>query len=776
MRRLLWTLGPLLAVLVVTGTASVVTVAGASSVAGAVSLSPLTTDAVPFPASTAVHDLPVTVPVALTVTLANPHSAELAEFLAGVETPGSPEYRHFVTYDQYVERFAPPESLAKSVEATLVSAGAREVASTPDRAAVTAVLAAGSVERMFGVRLVSYGSVGGLPLYTAVGAPQLPASLVGKVAGLGGLSDANTAALDDEAARSAGSLHPEALGPGTFVRDNGSNEDWFVGSDYTQAFGATDLFPGNHSVPGATYPRSVAIATLLVSGYNDTLNQDLPPWDPAVVDAYFNGTLGPGWPMSNLTGVPVTVGGITPPMPGSYGALNDTSSYETENSLDLEMTGTLAPGAALYNFYFAASAITGSTTAGDAADYFAMDLARALDYSYPVPDHLAAVSCSFGIPDLHDSLWDTELLTAAATGVTVVASSGDQGNAPDRQTGRSDGQWPVWPASDATDLAGALSAGGVSLSLSGQPNAFFNDSPLNISYDPDAGSISNLSAWYDTGSGTGLVAGSEGGASTVYPEPYWQFHSAAQPDIVNATVQQGASMLGRSGPDVAMPGNMTLATVFANASGTIFFEILEGTSIAAPVLAGVIADVVAVDTNRSSGTWSPLGFVDPGLYSIASYFAAYPSTSSDPFTDVTNGSNYVFSATAGWDATTGWGTVDVPALLAAVNDPTFLDYNYTGPTPVLPILPPSPTGNIPWVVIFAIFGVGIVVAVVLVLYEARPFRPKNPSAGVPWGAQGVSGPLPSAPPGTYPGATYLCPYCGAIRPSEPVRCPQCRAL
>ncbi|HYA54813.1 MAG TPA: protease pro-enzyme activation domain-containing protein [Thermoplasmata archaeon] len=775
MHRHAWALGPIITILVVTGTAATAVGSASPGSAPFARSASLLTDVSAVPASAVVRALPSATPVSLTFTLTNPHAAALTEFLAQVENPWSLEYRQFLSYQQFVEQFSPPVSSVALVESDLIAAGAHDITSTPDRAGVSAVMSAGAVRELLNVELVTYGSLDGLPLYTALGTPTLPAGLQGVVAGIGGLSDAATAELDQEAVHSAHPVPEHPLRASEFARDNDTGEDWYVGSDYTQAFGAVHLFPGTGSVANATYPTSVAIATLLVSGYNETAQGNLPPWDPAVINAYFNGTLAPGWPMPKFTGVPVTVDGTTPPLPGSYGSENDSTPYETENSLDLEMAGSLAPGSSLYNFYFAASVLTGSATTGDAADYFATDLAEALAWPYS-PSHLAAVSCSFGLPDLDDSLWDAELITAAATGVTIVAASGDQGNAPDSLTGRSDGQWPVWPASDASTLAGAVSVGGVTLSLSGEPSMYYNNTPLNLTYDPNAGAITSLSAWYDTSSGAGLYAGTEGGVSSVFSEPSWQFDSAAQPNIVNATVLEGASTLGRSGPDVAMPANATLATVSANATETIFFEILEGTSIAAPVFAGVVGDVAAVDTNRSAGTWTPLGFIDPALYRFGSFFAAHPGAPADPYLDVVNGSNYVFSAMPGWDATTGWGCVSTPLLLDAFNNHTLLSFVYTGPTPGLPVVPPSSTGNIPWPVIYAIFGVGIVVAIVLVLYAARPSRPPTSPTGVPWGVTGGPASLPPAPPGTYPGATYLCPFCGAIRPSEPVRCPQCGAL
>lgn len=742
---------------------------------------PFQTDAVPLPRGSVPHDLAPATPVSITVALANPYSSELSRFLAQVEDPASPSYRHFLSYSEFVSKFAPSGASAAAVESGLERAGGTFVAASPDRSTVTAVLPASSVDQLLGIHLVSFGSVGMLPLYTAVGAVTLPPSWTGVVSGISGLSDSGSAGLAVHLTDHRPIARPIAPDRPQFVHDNASAQNWYIGSDYTQAYGATALFPGSLGVRNATYPTHVAIATLLASAFNQTALTNLPPWDPAVLIAYFNGTLRPGWPMPNVTGVPVTAGGVTPPLPGSYGARNDSTLFEYENSLDLEMAGSLAPGASLYNFYFGANLLGGGATVGDAANYLESDLAQALAYNYS-PAHLAVVSCSFGLPEqsVSNPGWNAELLTAAATGVTIVSASGDQGNAPDSLTGRTDGQWPIWPATAASNTSGSISVGGVSLGLSGVPTSFYNGTDLNLSYDASAGGVSAVSAWYNVLGGRGTYAGSEGGASWVFPEPTWQFRSAAQSAIVNATVLENAPALGRSGPDVAMPANATLVTVFANSTGAIFFDILEGTSVAAPVLAGLLGDVVAVENNRTGGPWTSLGFIDPEIYRIASFFAAHPAAPSNPFEDVTGGHNYVFSAAPGWDPTTGWGGVNAPAFLAADENATLRHYNYTGPTPVLPA-PTSPNsggGSIPWTGIFLIFGVGLVVAILLVIFAARPSRRSTAPPVVPWGAHLGGGTLSSPPMavGPYPGATYLCPYCGTVRPSEPVRCPGCGAF
>jgi hypothetical protein len=61
---------------------------------------------------------------------------------------------------------------------------------------------------------------------------------------------------------------------------------------------------------------------------------------------------------------------------------------------------------------------------------------------------------------------------------------------------------------------------------------------------------------------------------------------------------------------------------------------------------------------------------------------------------------------------------------------------------------------------------GIAIAGIIVVWIALERR--NPT---------VIGPRPPAPrtppPGTPEGTWFACPYCGASRPSDPVRCPGC---
>ena len=734
------------------------------------------TDAVGVAPGSAPGALPGGTLVSLSVTLAPRDPSGLSGFLAAPRT-GSGGGPSRLTETQFEATFAPSASSLAIVEETLRAAGATQVVSTPDRLGVRATLAASDLESLLGVRLDSLGDASGNPSYTSVGTPTLPPAWAGLVTGIGGLSNVGNAAV--AAALSPGPGSAPSMRPSralAFALDNTTGVPAFIGSDYTQAYGVADLFPGG-GAENATFPTSEAVATVLLSGFNDTTQQDLPGFDPVAVDAYYNDTFPASWPHPEVVGVPVGIDNVTPPAPSGDGALADSSLDETENALDLEMAGSLAPGAEVANFYFPGSLLLAANSTaplGDVADDFATTLATALSYNYSTR-HLAVVSSSFGLPDLVDSLWNTELLHAAALGVTVVAASGDQGDAPSDLSGRFQGQWPDWPGTAALTSGATVAVGGTTVSLDGTPVGNASADSVNVSFDPTVSGVASATAWYDTLPGPGNLSGSEGGISAMVGEPTWQFDSAAQPAIVNATVREGLSALGRGVPDVAFSANTTVAYT-AHDAGGVYFELLEGTSIAAPLFAGFLASCAAVAGH-------PFGALDPELYRIASYYAAHPGTA-DPFEDVTTGANYWFSAAPGWDPVTGWGSLVAGPFLAADADPAVRNFTYTGPTPGLP--PPLFGGpyTLPTVDL-VILGASVAVAVVAVLWvgrgrtaAGRPPPILGPGPPPPLGSPrpppippGVAGPAP------VPGAAqFLCPYCGRPRPAEPVRCPGCGAF
>lgn len=739
------------------------------------------TDATPIPVGAKVSPLAPSALLQVTVTLRPADRGGLTALVASFAHPG-PGHPRYLTESEFVDRFSPRPSTMNAVESYLHSNGAVSMTATADRLGLIAVLPARGVESAFHLQLMQYGLDGSGPRFSAVGTPLLPPPLAGEVVSISGLSSSGRAQVSSLTHVTPAPHHFGRPSVPAFSTDNSTGESVFVGSDFTQAYRVSSLFPPSGTTANASFPTTEAVATILLSGFNDTTQSDLPGYDPVAVAAYFNDTFPSTWPHPMIIGVPVTINNVTPPAPAGSGAINDSSFDETENALDLEMAGSLAPGASIYNFYFAASLYLSravNPTSLNVADDFATTLGDALSHNYS-PSRLVAVTNSFGLPDVNDSLWDVELLHAAATGVTVVAASGDQADAPPGQSGRIQGQWPGWPASAAFDSSATVAVGGTSVTLTGSPSGFYNGSTLNATFDSTVTGVATSTAWYDTLGGN--LSGTEGGVSAVFSEPSWQFNSAAQPAIVNVSVQEGVASLGRSEPDLAFAANATVAYTAHDSTG-VYYDVLEGTSIASPLFAGFLASCSAVSGHLYGG-------LDPELYRIGSYMAANPG-SNDPFIDVTNGSNYVFSAAPGWDGVTGWGQLTAPLFLAADANASIRNYVYHGPTPGLPpYVPPKPT-PVPYTALL-ILGVAAAAAVAFVIWSGRPRRGTNPpppyaappSTITPPPYAPLSGGVPSrgggpVPPGAYgyasAPATFSCPYCGKMRPAEPVRCPTCGA-
>jgi len=129
--------------------------------------------------------------------------------------------------------------------------------------------------------------------------------------------------------------------------------------------------------------------------------------------------------------------------------------------------------------------------------------------------------------------------------------------------------------------------------------------------------------------------------------------------------QSGLGLGGRAVPDVsynaAVDGGVL---VFYSALGPAAagFYVIGGTSAGSPQWAGIIA---LADTARAIAGKGRIAFANPALYSIAQgpHYAA-------DFHDITVGDNTLagtsvgFTAGAGYDLATGWGTPNVAHLIA----------------------------------------------------------------------------------------------------------------
>jgi kumamolisin len=273
--------------------------------------------------------------------------------------------------------------------------------------------------------------------------------------------------------------------------------------------------------------------------------------------------------------------------------------------LDIEVAGAVAPKSTLA-VYFAPNTDQGFFNAIAAA-------------VHDTKNNPSVISISWGGPE---SSWSQQSLTqfntllenAATLGVTVCIASGDNGST----DGVTDNLQHVdFPASSPF----ALACGGTKLTAA------------NNKY-------SSETVWNEMANQEGSTGG---GVSEFFAKPAYQ--AAAN---VPASVNPG-HFVGRGVPDVSGDADpVTGYDVYVDGQASV----IGGTSAVAPLWAGLTACINQI-LSKKVGALSSL---------IYSQVAPINGT----FHDITTGNNGAYSAHAGWDACTGWGTPIGSAIVSAL--------------------------------------------------------------------------------------------------------------
>jgi len=230
---------------------------------------------------------------------------------------------------------------------------------------------------------------------------------------------------------------------------------------------------------------------------------------------------------------------------------------------------------------------------------------------------------------------------ATASGISVLAASGDSGSA-DCMSGGSGSISRQLAVNFPASSAWVTSVGGTNLALT------------------KSNTIEDSVVWNDTTVEPGDAGG--GGYSTLFPRPSYQ----------NGVVSENH----RAIPDVALladiaPGYDVYCTAkpdCVNDHDTNAWQTVGGTSAATPFLAGGFA---VLDQVLRRHKLDSLGLANPLLYKIG----RTPTLSAQVFDDVTKGSNDVgpylsagaaplgcCTASEGYDAASGWGGVNLGGL------------------------------------------------------------------------------------------------------------------
>ncbi len=286
-------------------------------------------------------------------------------------------------------------------------------------------------------------------------------------------------------------------------------------------------------------------------------------------------------------------------------------SPDTEVMLDIEVAGSVAPGASMV-VYFSNFTEQGWVDA----------VTTAVHDSVHKP---SVLSISWGYAEGND-IWSSQAITAvneafqaaATMGVTVCCAAGDDGSRDQIDDGLAHCDFPCTSAY-------VLACGGTTLQSSGT-------------------TITSETVWNDGASG----GATGGGISDAVGPQTWQANANVPPSV------NPGGRIGRGVPDVA--GNADPETgyqILADGQAGV----VGGTSAVAPLWAGLVALV-----NQKLGT--PVGFLNPLLYAQVA--------NANALNDITTGNNDItgqiggYSAGPGWDACTGLGTANGTAIAAAL--------------------------------------------------------------------------------------------------------------
>jgi kumamolisin len=544
----------------------------------------------------------------------------LERFATAVSTPGSPQYGQYDTIANLARRFGAPSAEQARVVSYLERAGATGVKIDVTGLFADATMKVGQAQRVFGTSLATFRSAGvthGARFTAPDSSVRIPAALRDDVTGVIGLDTEPLFGSSTPIASGDAAFPHAAAKPGD---ETGDDESGYI--------------PRTGTPAGCT-------AAVSQSGF--TPNQYLTAYNFSPLQA--SGLLGQGervalieidgFRYSDLRNFSKCFGLSTPAINGFGVGLKKPLAPGGESTLDLEVLDAAAPKLKAVDVY---------ESRPSAVDVL-HSLTSPLDNSGSKPDVISASlgSCeeatrlSIGANGLRSV--EGALALASASGISVLASSGDDGSSacltPD---GRPlPGLAVSYPASSPF----VTGVGGTNVALNSaneiESQEVWNDSPL-------------------------VLASGGGGFSTLFDRPSYQN------GFVLAT--------HRGVPDVSMladvaPGYEIYCTAKSDCvdkTHTDPWTQVGGTSAASPLLAGGLA---LVDQALRRGHRQDIGLANPLLYAIdhsasgAGVIADVVANDNDLGQSLVGKPFGCCTAGAGYDEASGLGSVNLAGLALA---------------------------------------------------------------------------------------------------------------
>ena len=571
---------------------------------------------------------------------------ELRSLLDSQQTKGSPNYRHWLTPEEFSTRFGPSQDSIQQATTWLQQQGLSVDKVARGGRWIEFSGATAQVNTAFRTQMRHYQVQGRMHTANATDI-SFPATLVPAVRGVLSLDDFESKPMLTESylVRRDASGNFAPVDPIFSAATSNGVQHYLAPGDFSKIYALSPLYQSGIDGTGQTI-AIVARSDINLSDV-EIFRQafGLPFNDPNVI---LNG-----------------------PDPGFAG------TDIIESSLDVAWAGAATPRATID------LVISASTTTTDGV---------ALSAAYVVDNNLAGVmSVSYGLCEanlgpaqnaFYNGLWEQ----AAAEGISVIVAAGDNGAA-GCENPNDPNDVPAQQGLAVNGIASTpfnTAVGGTQFAENGNDNTFWSsingDGFSSVTgYIPEA-------VWDESCDPTitscpnnvfNLFAGS-GGVSTLYTKPSWQAGAGVQSDGQ------------RDLPDVSLAAAdnhdgfliCAEASCLATPDGNLLEEagVVGGTSAAAPSFAGIMA---LVDQKLGANQ----GLANYSLYSLAAKennSHCDSSTRTDPtassqcvFNDVTAGNNNVPGlagtvAGAGYDLATGLGSINGANLVGAWSSETFV--------------------------------------------------------------------------------------------------------
>ena len=528
----------------------------------------------------------------------NPHNRAQMDALARqLYTRSSPNYRHFLTREQFNARFAPTAAEAKTVQEFLEAHGLKTVRVGPGNFFVRARGTVGDVESAFHVVLNNY-QVHGKVIRSNDRDPYIDGSAAALVRSVSGLDTGKyehpmMARPTLPSQKSGNVVTANAATPGAFFSNN-----CFDGTK-TEKFSTN----GDGEFPIGTYHGNhLNLQSLTSAGCGYT--------PPMIQTAYnLSGLYAEGFDGTGQTiGIIDWCGSLTiqsdanafskkfglPALTSSNFAIsyiptpsNCKATDQVEINLDVEWAHAVAPGANI------------NLIVPPSATFLDVDEAEFTAVNYGLA---SVISGSYGSIEAFTptSVLETENLiseTAAIAGISTNFSSGDSGDytfdgIPATVNAPADSPW-------------ATAVGGVTLALNSD-----NSIAWQAGWGNNEVLLTEEGTIFDPPLSFGFIGGSGGGPSNCVTA---DSNGNCLDGFAKPWFQSGLPGKYRQVPDIAWPADPFTGAVIAISVPTqvpaLEWQVWGGTSLAAPMFSGLWAIA-----NQEAGV--PLGQAAPYLYSL----------------------------------------------------------------------------------------------------------------------------------------------------------------